>query len=109
MMAATSRQSIVLINVAPLCCDAFLSLHHCYTSLNLPLLREATIKEVAADMESRCSSKSQLLELLEWFWDVLAGPVFYELGFREAATNAEQPWPRHMCSDKSLGETETTR
>jgi hypothetical protein len=93
-MAATPRQSIVLINVAPLRCDAFLIQQHCITSLNLPLLREVTLKEVAADMKSRCSSKNQLFELLKWLWDVLAGPVLYELGFREAATNGEQPWPR---------------
>ncbi|KAF8534365.1 CHAT domain-containing protein [Trichophaea hybrida] len=92
MGAAAAMHPVVLINVSPFRCDAFLIQHHSITVLNLPRLHEETITKVATIMKSRSPTKHQMLDLLQWLWEALAGPVLNKLGFCEPVATEE--WPR---------------
>ncbi|KAF8248569.1 hypothetical protein K440DRAFT_468026, partial [Wilcoxina mikolae CBS 423.85] len=94
MMAVGPLHPVVLINISPIRCDAFLIQQQDITVLNLPRLHERTINVVASVMRSRSPTKDQMLDLLKWLWDVMAGPVLDQLGFREAVTTEESQWPR---------------
>ncbi|KAF8543384.1 CHAT domain-containing protein [Trichophaea hybrida] len=78
MGAAGYMHPVVLINVHSLRCDALLIQQHRITSLKLPRLHITAIKA--------------MLEWLQWLWNVMAGPILHELGFREAVTTDD--WPR---------------
>jgi len=92
MGAAAYMHPVVLINVHSLRCDALLIQQHRITSLKLPRLHITAIKAVASAMRSRSPTKQQMLEWLQWLWNVMAGPILHELGFREAVTTDD--WPR---------------
>jgi len=92
MGAAAHMHPVVLINVHSLRCDALLIQQHRITSLKLPRLHITAIKAVASAMRSRSPTKQQMLEWLQWLWNVMAGPILDELGFREAVTTDD--WPR---------------
>jgi len=94
MAAAAPMHLVVLINVSTFRCDALLIQHDSITVLNLPRLHEATIKKVAIGMRSCSLTKNQMLELLQWLWEALTGPVLDALGFCEPVTT--ENWPR-MC------------
>jgi CHAT domain-containing protein len=94
MTAAGPLHPLVLINISPIRCDAFLIQQQDITVLSLPRLHERTINGVASVMRSPSPTKYQMLDLLKWLSDVMAGPVLDQLGFREAVTTEESQWPR---------------
>jgi len=93
MMAATPQQPVAVINCSDSTyCDAFLIEHDKIRVLNLPNLHFTDVQKAATRFKYHRLTKHEMLVLLQWLWDVLAGPVLDELGFREAVTIKE--WPR---------------
>jgi tetratricopeptide (TPR) repeat protein len=76
LIAATDQGPIVIINVSSYRCDAFLVEHHGIRVLPLPNLR----------MEELNEKVQQLLvgsiSILQWLWDVAAGPILDALGYQ---------------------------
>lgn len=92
LMTAVSAPlgAIVLINVS-VHCDALLIQQHSIRALPLPCLDILDVKAKADFLRSRSPTKSWIFALLEWLWDVVAGPVLDELGFKENPTRDK--WP----------------
>lgn len=74
-MAAADQGPITIVNVSSYRCDAFLIEHHQIRVLPLPKLREEELKEKAQQLPIRSVS------VLQWLWDVAAGPILDALGF----------------------------
>jgi tetratricopeptide (TPR) repeat protein len=92
---AASFGPIILINVSEYHCGAFLVESHAMRVLPLPRLKHSDIEKNANILRSirhdPTSSKGQMSRMLEWLWDVAAGPILDELGFREPPSDGK--WP----------------
>lgn len=86
---AAGTGTIVLVNVSPFRCDAFIiRAKKKLFSLKLEKLKHKDIQKMVTDWEER---KCSLDSILSWLWDTVAGPVLDELGFKEWN---EGDWPR---------------
>ena len=90
MMTAASFGPIIVINVSPYRCDAFLIEGHGIRTINLPNLHLRDIEENVKRLKSARSSP-KVSRVLEWLWDVAAGPILDKLGFQE--TPSGDKWP----------------
>ncbi|KAI5781916.1 CHAT domain-containing protein [Geopyxis carbonaria] len=93
LMGAAISQTIVLINVSPVRCDAFLIQKDKIELLQLPDLTDAEIERRALMLKAGLHNRG-ILELLEWLWDTLAGPVLEKLGFDSPGSLQCSQWPR---------------
>ena len=93
---------IIVFNVSDIRSDAFLITAHDIRCLHLPLLNLSSLQTFtmrflsAIDstmISNRSHARDEMNEVLEWLWDVAAGPVLDELGFTETPDETE-PWPR---------------
>lgn len=95
LMAAAQEGPIVVVNVSPYRCDAFLIERRQIRALPLPKLNlkdlQKKLKELRTD-RSLPASSGQMEEILEWLWDVVACPVLEELGFHNPTQ--DDKWPR---------------
>jgi CHAT domain-containing protein len=115
MKSAASKGPIVIINVSPYRCDAFLVDSDRIRVLELPNLREDDVDEQALVLNAVGVTSS----LLEWLWDVIAGPVFEALGFTQPPsddnwshlwwipTGALSQLPLHAAGYHSRGSNKT--
>lgn len=94
-MVATQEGPIVVVNVSPYRCDAFLIERHQIRALPLPRLNlkdlEKRLQQLQTDRSSPASSK-QMEVTLEWLWDVVTCPVLKALGFQSPIQ--DDKWPR---------------
>jgi tetratricopeptide (TPR) repeat protein len=98
LKSAASGGPVVVINVSPLRCDALLleadairsipllNLHHKDVAQKVELLKAVTV----SSQGSLCA-KNNMVQILEWLWNTVAGPVLWELGFREPPVGDK--WP----------------
>ncbi|KAF9872607.1 hypothetical protein CkaCkLH20_09786 [Colletotrichum karsti] len=89
LKSAVGDGSMVILNVSQLRCDAFLITSDGLKVLSLPRLTYEDAEKHAANLAkspTACSS-----QLLEWLWDVAAGPVLNALGLRDSPG---EKWPR---------------
>ena len=98
---------LVVFNVSAYRSDAILLTSEGVTSLNLPLLNQATVVERVAtfyesldamtagesSLRERSEARQAILGVLAWLWDAAAGPVLRELGYLDQL-RPEGPWPR---------------
>ena len=113
LMVATDQGPIIIINVSVYRSDAFLIKHHQIRVLPLPNLREEELEERV----QRLSVGSTLM--LQWLWDVAAGPILDALGYQHPPSDDNWPhiwWiltgtlshcPIHAAGFHTEGSTET--
>ncbi|KAG5803603.1 hypothetical protein H9Q74_012431 [Fusarium xylarioides] len=111
--AAASLGPVVAINLSKFRCDAILVDQHQIRSLPLPDLTVDKMNE----KESQGSLTSP--SMLEWLWDIVAGPILQELGIRGPPPDGDWPhiwWiptgrlsrlPFHAFGHHYPGSTET--
>jgi hypothetical protein len=75
LMASADQGPIIIINVSLYRCDAFLVERHQIRVLPLPNLTEEELKKRAQQLPIRSVS------VLQWLWDVAAGPIRDALGY----------------------------
>ncbi|KAL5598291.1 hypothetical protein FOBRF1_012084 [Fusarium oxysporum] len=90
LKAAADVGPIIVINMSPYGCDAFLVTCKEVFSIQLPAL---SIGEVQENVDSLKSSHSTLTSVLAWLWDVVAHPCLQSLGL-ESATSIDNKWQR---------------
>ncbi|KAI0459167.1 CHAT domain-containing protein [Xylaria acuta] len=121
MMQTASPHPVVVLNVSPFRCDAFLVKADEITVQPLPDLTLGSINDNIKQMRANSDS---LPSILEWLWDVIVHPVLKALGFhRQPSSDNEWPhiwWvpvgplsylPIHAAGyhEKSSGETTLDR
>jgi tetratricopeptide (TPR) repeat protein len=89
LTTAANVGPIIVINMSPYRCDAFLVKHNGITSLKLPELSTEVAQEKAEDLRS---SHSSLTSVLAWLWDVIAQPCLQALGLQSVSLGDE--WQR---------------
>ena len=116
LMAAADPDSIIVINLSPYRCDAFLIQRDRIRLLELP---DLNLEEVQKRVQLLQSSRPDLVPLLEWFWDVVARPSLDALGFTKTVSDDEfsRVWwiptgllsqlPLHAAGRHQQGSTET--
>lgn len=87
---AVEGGSMVILNVCQLRCDAFLIDSSGLRVLKLPDLTLQDAEEHAKNLTKSSSACST--HLLQWLWDVAAGPILKELGFQTSPSS--EKWPR---------------
>lgn len=106
LLSQAADGPVVTLNVSAYRSDALLLTGDGVTCLPLPgLTRDEAIDQVnafhraldlsfrSADPADQVGAPNKLSEVLEWLWEVAAGPVLATLGYRtEPAAGA--PWPR---------------
>jgi tetratricopeptide (TPR) repeat protein len=85
LMSAARRGPVVVVNLSQYRCDAVLVEFHQIRQLPLPDLRVEAIKEKVRGSNLGSS------DVLEWLWDVAAGPILDALGFTKPPVN--NCWP----------------
>ncbi|EPS45867.1 hypothetical protein H072_279 [Dactylellina haptotyla CBS 200.50] len=83
---------IVVINVSPYRCDAFLIERNQIRILELPNLIPKDAHSKARDLPVHPNASFLVTETLEWLWDVLCRPILDALGFKHAIS--DDNWPR---------------
>lgn len=86
LMAAAEEGPIVVINISFYRCDAFLIERHQVRLLELPIMNSQDIEEKVDYLKSNPSCLVTH-SLLEWLWNVAAGPILEALGFTQAPSN----------------------
>ena len=94
---------IVVFNVSELRSDAFLLEGNRIRQLQLPSLKQTELDKIshrflnavqnATRVKTYSNSKSEILEILAWLWNVAVEPVLDELGFTKTPSEKEA-WPR---------------
>jgi len=93
LMAAASLGPVIVINVSPYRCDAFLIETNKIQVLGLPDLTLKGVQERAQKLRSVSHAATYgAAPLLEWLWDVVARPVLDALGFDGPIVDGN--WPR---------------
>ncbi|PVI03265.1 hypothetical protein DM02DRAFT_698160 [Periconia macrospinosa] len=93
LMAAANPDPIIVVNASSYRCDAFLIERSQIRVLELPGLTLKELQERARKLRlSRFTGAFSLLPLLEWLWDVVAGPCLDALGFKNPI--CDDTWPR---------------
>ncbi|KAF9639218.1 hypothetical protein BFW01_g11024 [Lasiodiplodia theobromae] len=95
LMVAAQEGPIVVVNVSPYRCDAFLIERHQIRALPLPRLNLEELKKKLQELRtdrSLLTSSGQMEETLEWLWDVVTCPVLEALGFQSPIQ--DDKWPR---------------
>ncbi|KAK4068324.1 hypothetical protein Purlil1_13827 [Purpureocillium lilacinum] len=93
LMAAASLGPVVVINLSPYRCDAFLIETEHIQVLELPGLTIEGVQERAQKLRSvPQAAPHYAIPLLEWLWDVVARPVLDALGFHGPIP--DDNWPR---------------
>ena len=113
LMAAADQGPIIIINVSSYRCDAFLIEHHQIRVLPLPNLRDEEVKEKVQQLSVGSTP------ILQWLWDVAAGPVLDVLGYQCPPSDSNLPrvwwiptvalshFPIHAAGLHTKGSTET--
>ncbi|RYP81636.1 hypothetical protein DL770_005844 [Monosporascus sp. CRB-9-2] len=118
LMAAADPDPIIVVNLSPYRCEAFLIKRDRIKVLELPGLTLQEVQERARNLQlSRLTASSS--PLLEWLWDVIARPSLDALGFRDTVSDGNWPriwWvptgllsqlPLHAAGRHALGSAET--
>ncbi|EJT69155.1 hypothetical protein GGTG_13264 [Gaeumannomyces tritici R3-111a-1] len=93
LMAAANPDPIVVINLSPYRCDAFLIERDRIRVLELPDLTMEEVQKRAQDLRfSRATGSFHILPLLEWLWDAAARPCIDALGLKNPVS--DDNWPR---------------
>lgn len=88
MRAAADPDPIVVINLSPHRCDAFLVQHDKITVVRLPRQAyiEASLQAARLRKSGLEASASEITPVLEWLWTTVARPSLDGLGIRSPAT-----------------------
>ncbi|KAL8367940.1 hypothetical protein RB599_003723 [Gaeumannomyces hyphopodioides] len=93
LMAAADPDPIIVINLSPYRCDAFLAERNRIRVLELPGLTMKEVQKQARDHRlSRTTGSFHVSPLLEWLWDAAARPGLDALGFKDPVS--DDNWPR---------------
>jgi CHAT domain-containing protein len=93
LMEAAAPGPIIVINLSPYRCDAFLIERHQIRALRLPNLDQRDVEGKLQDLRStRTLGASTLTPLLEWLWHAIAFPCLQALGLKQPLPDG--PWPR---------------
>ncbi|KAI9770997.1 MAG: hypothetical protein M1840_002701 [Geoglossum simile] len=90
LMAAADPDPIIVFNLSPFRCDAFLIKLDEIIVLELPDLTMQEAEKRIRDL--RTSRLTALTPLLKWLWDTVCGPCLEKLGFKKSILNDN--WPR---------------
>ncbi|KAF3175042.1 hypothetical protein TWF788_008514 [Orbilia oligospora] len=80
---------VVIINISPYRCDAFIVERHRIQALKLPGLKLEDVQEHAQNLRS--SSLVAIVPTLEWLWDVVCSPILDALDFKNPVS--DNNWP----------------
>ncbi|KAL8310416.1 hypothetical protein RB597_010314 [Gaeumannomyces tritici] len=93
LMAAANPGPIIVVNLSPYRCDAFLVERGRIRVLELPGLTMEEVQKQAEDFRSsRATDSFHMAALLEWLWDTAARPCLNALGFKNPVS--DDNWPR---------------
>ncbi|KAI3326484.1 CHAT domain-containing protein [Xylariaceae sp. AK1471] len=92
LMAAAHPDPIIIVNISPYRCDAFVIERHQVRVLGLPNLTLEQVHQHAEELRISRQLATPPILLLEWLWDVVACPVLDALGFQEPVSDTN--WPR---------------
>ncbi|KAK6528991.1 hypothetical protein TWF694_004215 [Orbilia ellipsospora] len=90
LMAAADGCPLAIINVEEQQCHAFLVERHQIRAISLPRLDKSEIATKATLLKG--ADESEIWDVLEWLWDVVAHPILEALGFTSKPEGNE--WPR---------------
>jgi len=92
LKAAACPDPIIIVNLSPYRCDAFIIERHQVRVLRLPNLTLEQVHQHAQDLRLPYRLATLPTLLLEWLWDVIARPVLDALGFQKPITD-DTKWP----------------
>ena len=92
LKAAADPDPIIIVNLSPYRCDAFIIERYQVRVLRLPNLTLEQVQQHAKKLQISRQLATPPTSLLEWLWDVVARPVLDALGFQEPITDTK--WPR---------------
>ncbi|KAH6894633.1 CHAT domain-containing protein [Thelonectria olida] len=92
LVAAADPDPIIVVNLTPYRCDAFLIERNRIKVLELPGLSFKEAKARTVDLRYSEIPASQLLQTLEWLWDNVCRGSLDALGFKNTITDGN--WPR---------------
>lgn len=90
LMAAADPDPIVVVNLSPLRCDAFLVERDRIRVERLPQLTLSDVNERTAQLRA---SHSSLISVLAWLWRAVVQPTLSALGF-DRPPSFDSKWPR---------------
>ncbi|KAI8628835.1 CHAT domain-containing protein [Xylariaceae sp. FL1651] len=91
LKAAAHPDPIIVVNLSPYRCDAFIIECHQVRVLELPNLTLERVHQHAEELQISRQLATLPISLLEWLWDVVARPVLDALGFQEPVSDTN--WP----------------
>jgi methyl coenzyme M reductase subunit C-like uncharacterized protein (methanogenesis marker protein 7) len=122
LMAAADPDPIIVLNLSPYRCDAFLIERDQIRVLELPGLTLEEVQKQAQDLRSsRRVASFYVTPTLEWLWDAVCRPSLEALGFKNPISISDNNWPRvwwisagllsqlplHAAGRHALGSTDT--
>jgi tetratricopeptide (TPR) repeat protein len=90
LKAAACSATVIVINVSPYSCEAFIIQPDKIRALPLPRLRLSDCEAKATSFRS--NYRTQTADALEWLWDSIAGPILEELRLNHEVR--DDKWPR---------------
>ncbi|WP_330261000.1 CHAT domain-containing protein [Streptomyces sp. NBC_00539] len=113
LLSEASHGPVVIFNVSAFRSDALLLTSAGITSVELPLLTEDKLFDqitglqrtrqaasAGSDQTEREQAQAHLVDMLQWLWDVAAGPVLEALGYADSPSTSrrregqDEEWPR---------------
>jgi hypothetical protein len=93
LMAVADPDPIIVVNLSPYRCDAFLIERDRIRVLELPGLTLTEAQKQVRDLRSsRRAASSHATPMLEWLWDAVCCPSLEALGFKNPIL--DNSWPR---------------
>ncbi|KAI0852643.1 CHAT domain-containing protein [Daldinia vernicosa] len=119
LISAADPDPIVIVNLSPCRCDAFLIERTQIRVLNLPDLNMLDAKRWVHYLQSPRKTDSSTAKMLEWLWKVVCRPCLDELGYKTPNSgNLPHVWwiptgllsrlPLHAAGRQVSGSNETT-
>ncbi|KAI1662037.1 CHAT domain-containing protein [Daldinia decipiens] len=119
LISAADPDPIVIVNLSPCRCDAFLIERTQIRVLNLPDLNLLDAKRWVHYLQSPRKTDSSTAKMLEWLWKVVCRPCLDELGYKTPNSgNLPHVWwiptgllsrlPLHAAGRHVSGSSETT-
>ncbi|KAI0804900.1 CHAT domain-containing protein [Xylaria sp. FL0064] len=92
LKAAAHPDPIIIINLSPYRCDAFVIECHQVRVLGLPNLTLEEVHRYVDELHTSHQPATPPTSLLEWLWDAVAHPVLDALGFQNPVFNTTWPY-----------------
>ncbi|KAK3366617.1 CHAT domain-containing protein [Lasiosphaeria ovina] len=92
LKAAANPDPVIIVNLSPYRCDAFLIERDRIRAIELPNLTLVDAKRQAVHLRQSAETGADITSQLEWLWDTTCQPILDALGLRQPVT--DNSWPR---------------